>query len=305
MEQIKNQAYGSLMLCGEHSVVFGYPALVLAISQKITAILTPRGDKNFVIKSSLGDFAGNLENLKNLDFSPLSFVLETIRQNPPLQGFLLEIKSEIDPNLGFGSSAAVVAAVLKTLIKYRGEKLSLLELHNKAHEVILKIQGRGSGADLAAALAGGLVFYQKNAGKTQILPLNSPNLALSVRYAGYKTKTAKVLEIVAKKAAKNPEFFKTLYENMGEITLKAVNFLKNQNFENFYLELENYQLCLEKLGVCDEIQKGQILEAKNFGAKGVKISGSGLGDCIISFAEKLPPKHQIIHSAPKEDFFNE
>ena len=86
-------------------------------------------------------------------------------------------------------------------------------------------------------------------------------------------------------------FYAELYKNMGELTLNAVNFLKNQDYENFYKELENYQLLMEKLGVCDPIQKQQILEARKFGAKGVKISGSGLGDCIIAFSKQLPTNH--------------
>lgn len=291
MQEIKTQACGSLMVCGEHSVVFGYPALVLGISQKITAKLVAKADRTFALKSALGEVFGNLDNLDNLENPALKFVIETIRQNPPQQGFNLEIESEIDPNLGFGSSAAVVIATLKALSEYKGEKLSLLELHSKAHAVILKIQGRGSGADLAAALCGGLVFYQKNSEKTQILPLNLPNLPISVRYAGYKTPTAEVLKIIAAKMQENPQFYAELYKNMGELTLNAVNFLKNQDYENFYKELENYQLLMEKLGVCDPIQKQQILEARKFGAKGVKISGSGLGDCIIAFAKQLPTNH--------------
>lgn len=286
MKKLSISAPATLMICGEHAVVQGEPALVGAINQRAEALLTPRNDKKINIFSDLAQHQTHIETLT--DHPQLKFVMACIRKVQPRQGFDLEIKSEINPTMGFGSSSAVTVATLAVL----KQEFELLELHAEALSIIHEIQKRGSGADLAGAIWGGLIAYSppKNQSFAQVERLNFPDLSLSVRYAGYKTPTAEVLALIAQRQNKNPQYFKELYAQMGEITRQAIHHAKQENWADFYQKLNIYQNLMEDLGVCDAVQRQHIQEALQR-AKASKISGSGLGDCILAFAEVLPAEH--------------
>ncbi|MDO4435031.1 MAG: mevalonate kinase [Cardiobacteriaceae bacterium] len=289
---LESSAPASLMICGEHAVVYGYDALVLAVSERIKVRLKPRTDKRVIIQSALANHETSLSEL--IMHPQLSFVMQSIVALTPSSGFELSIDSEINPNMGLGSSAAVVIATLGALAHYHQSALlnDKQSFHRLAHQVILKVQGRGSGADLAAALLGGLVAYSpQGASRFSTLPL--PPKRLSVRYAGYKTKTADVLAMLAERAEQNPKHFADLYARMGQVSGKALWAAGLERWEDFYGELNGYQGLMEELGVCDEVQRRHIQEALAV-CDAVKISGSGLGDCIIALGDKIPDEHQEV-----------
>ena len=104
-------APGSLMLMGEHAVLFGQRALACAVGKRITVTLTPREDRAVKIDSELAQYSASLDELQAEP--ALSFVLTAIeRQLARLPaGFELVIRSEFSHLIGLGSSAAVTAAV--------------------------------------------------------------------------------------------------------------------------------------------------------------------------------------------------
>ena len=114
---IKVTAPGSIMLMGEHAVLFGHRALACAVDKRIQVILTPRSDRAVSIRSSLANYHSTLDDLEA--DSRLSFVLFAIGQVAEgLQcGFELDIQSEFSHTVGLGSSAAVTAAVVKNIAK--------------------------------------------------------------------------------------------------------------------------------------------------------------------------------------------
>lgn len=179
-------APGSIMITGEHAVVYGAPAIVCAIEQRIRIRVSTRADREIHIESALAAHHTDLATLA--DHPQLRFLIAALRQNPPASGLDITIDSDIDPTLGLGSSAAVTAAITALLYRLRGQNPDLLALHRAAYRTILTVQQRGSGADLAASLAGGIIAYQ-NRPFTVITPLPAPPSGLSLRYAGYKTPT--------------------------------------------------------------------------------------------------------------------
>ncbi|MBP3195354.1 MAG: mevalonate kinase [Cardiobacteriaceae bacterium] len=295
MTEIIAKAPGSLMICGEHAVVYDYWAIVCAISEYITVNLQTRSDNNLVIYSSLGDYKAPLDNLK--DNYALRFILAAVKKYPPTQGITLKITSSINPEIGFASSAAVTVATLAALIKLNQLEVSDYDLHQVAHNIILEIQGRASGADLAASIFGGMLAYRRaNSAKNKhmmVEKLPLPSCNLSVRYAGYKTPTAQILEDLAQKYEQNQLFYNKLHLKMGDKTLQAIAAAKEEQWEAFFNFLQDYHKFMCQLGVCDFNQSIHIRDAINNNGKGVKISGSGLGDCIIAFYDEILPENHM------------
>lgn len=288
---INVSAPGSLMVCGEHAVVYGHAAMVCAIAQRITIRLVPRADNRVLIHSALAEYEVELDKL--IAHPQLTFVIEVLRQNPLSVGAEIWIDSDIDSTLGFGSSAAVTVALIAAIWTFQQKTIENLMLHQAAHRVILAVQQRGSGTDIAASIFGGLLAYYPYP-EVSIVSLPIPPTLLSVRYAGYKTPTREVLASIAEKMAQNPDYYQQLYAQMGQTTAQGISAAQAENWSDFYQRLNGYQVYLQRLGVCDTTQAAHLHELAGK-ASAAKISGSGLGDCIIAFSHDVPPRHYTVN----------
>lgn len=278
----KARAPGSLVLFGEHAVLHGQHAIVAAIDRFIDVEMNSRNDQTVNIHSSLGDFCGNLNTLSIA--APFEFVIACIKQiskQHQLPGLDIYIRSDMRSDVGFGSSAAVTIATLEALwqlLQLPNNKPALLE---QALIIKQEVQGGlGSGCDLAASCYQQTILYQR---KTQaiIKPLPHPYHILA-SYCGYKTKTATVIQHIAKTVPHAKQ--QAIYQDMEQATLLASNALMTTNDLLLQQAIETQQQALDALGV-NNTDLQRLIDANNQ-HKGIissKISGSGLGDCVISF----------------------
>ncbi len=277
---IKVSAPGSIMLMGEHAVLYGYRAIACAVDKYMQVSLQPRQDRDVVIHSALSEYQSNLDQLEPDD--QLTFVLYAVRQvSEELEfGFELTITSEFSHTVGLGSSAAVTAAVVAALAAYVGEVLDKAALFERALAVVHGVQGRGSGTDLAASVYGGLIAYTVEPRQVESLPGLPP---ISLVYTGYKTRTPDVLAIVADKAAHQPDIYQSLYQLMHTVSTKAEAAINLENWEALGELMNIYQGLMEALGVNDATLADIIYQLRTAsGIQGAKISGSGLGDCVVA-----------------------
>lgn len=276
----KVSAPGSLMLLGEHAVLYGQPAIVGAISQVISVELIARIDNKIVIESDrLGEYQTDLETLEIT--KPFDFVLSVIfgfKQHLS-KGFNLNINSEFSDKIGFGSSAAVTAATVAVIGKYLNMNLSKLEVFKLGKAAILRVQNHGSGADLAASVFGGIIKY--NVEPLEIKQL--PNTAhLTAVYCGYKKPTPEVLAIVRENYIKNAKLFDKVFEFIGKCTLDAEKAIADNNLDALGKIFITHQKLIDKLGVNNNDLQRLITGLNSFDdIRGAKISGSGLGDCVV------------------------
>ena len=302
----RSQAPGNTMILGEHSVVYGHPALACAVNHYVDVFWRQRQDQAVHIDSALGQHHTQIHQLT--PHPKLTFVMAALQrfQTDLPSGLDIEIQSEFPATIGLGSSAAVLAAMLSGLNQICGSHHSLMTLFEIGHEIIIELQGRGSGTDLAASLYGGLILFQP---KQESTPANietlPARLKMSLVYSGYKTPTAEVLKRVAEQWHPHPKQLEMLYRAMAKVTRTAYHELLEGEMEHFYQCCKEYQHLMEKLGVSDDTLE-KLIRAMN-GCREVhaaKISGSGLGDCVLalgqlqdcsSSSQNLLRKHQQIN----------
>jgi mevalonate kinase len=292
---IITSAPGSLMLLGEHAVLHGHQALVCAINRRITVRLFQTLENSVRIFSSLGNYESPLDKLA--DHPSFRFVLQAIRQHAPriTSGFDLKIESEFSADIGFGSSAAVTVATHAALMKWiSGEVPEREPLFFQSLETVHAVQGRGSGADLAACVFGGVVGYSI-APEFQPLEIAVP---LTAVYCGYKTPTPEVIGKVEELRAADPLKFEDLFAEMDRSAQAAVSNLRKKDLPAFGKILNRNQELMDTMGVnTPELQEIVSALQSDPAIFGAKISGSGLGDCAvgIGYAELKELDYPVHH----------
>ncbi len=278
---IRVSAPANVMLMGEHAVLHNQLALVLAVNHRAFVELIPLNERLCRIHSSLAVYEAPLDDLRV--HPQLSFVLAAIQSvaSELPSGLELTINSEISNQVGLGSSAAVTSAVVAALAKFIGSDCSPETLFDKAFSVVCKVQqGRGSGADLAASIYGGMLAYNVSPRRVQRLD-GSPKIVL--HYVGYKMKTPDVIQYVEQLAKPHPELFEQIYHLMGEVTNTALGAITNRDWQDLGRLMNQYAGLMDALGVCDHnLADLQYKLRAVEGVFGTKISGSGLGDSVIT-----------------------
>ncbi|ODN43638.1 mevalonate kinase family protein [Piscirickettsia litoralis] len=286
---IKASAPGSSILLGEHAVLAGKPALVCALDKRISVSLETRDDQQIIINSELGHYQSTLDQLENQ--SEFRFVLAAVQQikNSLKFGFNLDIQADFKATVGFGSSAAVTVATLGVLLRYSEQELKLELLFKLARNAILLAQNnRGSGADVAASVYGGIVHYQTKPLILSPIKTNYPYIHLI--YSGNKTATPNVLAQVAKNFEDKPDELNHIYQAIGQCSEQGLNSLISQqgwpNLIELATAMTSQQKLMSKLGVNTEKLQHIIDHLNNDpNILAAKISGSGLGDCIIALSQ--------------------
>lgn len=289
-------APANTMLIGEHAVLSGHSALVCALTQRIYVRAHKRKDGKIVIVSDLGHFecAGADLQAQISQNSVFSFVLQALNLCDVTEGVELTIEAEFGHTIGLGSSAAVTVATLGAMALLSQGQFDAQAVLLIGIECIRKVQGRGSGADVAASTLGGIVKFRVQPFSVEKIMLSelswqtAPSLRLV--YCGYKTSTPIVIAQVAQAALQEPQRFAALYQQMGRCVETATGALKSQDWHSFAQFMNQYQDFMRKLGVSDQATESIIKLAQKQVQKGAlfgaKISGSGMGDCVLLLGSK-------------------
>lgn len=276
----KSSAPGSLMLLGEYAVLHGQHALVSAIDKRMTVTLTPRNDNKILLDSALGQHETTLSQLKLI--SPFRFVLATVQavRKYLSHGFHLKIESEFSDTVGFASSAAVTVATLSALITWCDLSVTEHDFIKLARRIVRHVQGTGSGADVAACVMGGIVLYRMKPFLAEKISCTHP---ITVVYSGSKTPTVDAIARVKQQFVNFPSLFNQIFKTINHCTLEGAAALGENDWRKLGAIFNIQQGLMNSLGVStfniDEIIKILRQQPTILGAK---ISGSGLGDCVVA-----------------------
>lgn len=307
--KVTTSSPGKLMLFGEHAVLYGKPCIVTAVGQRMKATVELIDEP--VLKLNAADvniknYQKQITNLgkgdipKGAKFVELA-VKNFISKYPIKTGIKVTTKSQFNALFGFGSSSASTVCVIKALSQLTGKKLSNKQIFNLSYKTILDVQGKGSGFDVASAIYGGTIYFVK-AGRV-IKPLRINSLPLIIGYSGIKADTVTVVNQVLQRAKKYPKQIDNIYTAIQIIVdLARKSLLRSKKLASLKSdwqtigELMNFnQGYLVSLGVSSQKLDAMINAARDAGAYGSKLSGAGVGDCIIAIAP--PSKIKAVKNA--------
>ncbi|MBP8974167.1 MAG: mevalonate kinase [Anaerolineae bacterium] len=286
-------APGKLMLLGEHAVVHGRPCLVTAMDSRLHMTLTHSGDDRFTLdapdvgaRGVTGRLADAFRDGRALAQGTrfIESALRVFAEQIGLEGGVaIATRSDFSSQLGLGSSSATVACALFGLACLQGVDLAPDRLFDLGLEAIRRVQGTGSGFDLAAAIFGGTLYYE-NAAPRRIEPLEVPDLPLIVAYSGVKADTATYVERVNARLAAYPAAVEHVFEAMRALVIAGWEALAQGDWARLGQLLDVGHGLAHALGVDIPQTTALVFAARAAGAYGAKLSGAGGGDCVIALA---------------------
>lgn len=293
-ESFKVSAPGKLMLLGEHAVLHGRRCLVCAVDKRISITVQPRQDDDINITSDLGSCHFNLRQPHiNETFRFISTAIEQ-HKDWLARGFDLTIESDFIATLGLGSSAAVTAAMTAAIFHLAGHEAEQIEIFDHSLTTVRTVQGGGSGADLAASVFGGMLMYRFMPNEIVPLPHTCP---ITVVYSGSKIPTPHVIRAVEEKRTQFPDVYDRIYDAMDHSVGMAAEAVKAENWSVLGRLFDMNQGLMDAIGVSNR-QLFRIVYSmrEEPGILGAKISGSGLGDCVVGLGS--PGEEFAFHTIP-------
>ena len=153
------------------------------------------------------------------------------------------------------------------------------ELVRQGRIVVKQVQGVGSGADIAASVYGGIVGYQAQPLTVEKFSMIHPLTAL---YAGFKTPTVTAIKQVQEHFSSHPNLLRHLSNGIGQCALEGMHFVRKESWNRLGEVMNIQQGMMESLGVSTPLLRHMVYELrKQPNIFGAKISGAGLGDCVI------------------------
>ncbi|MBI2020594.1 mevalonate kinase [Candidatus Daviesbacteria bacterium] len=310
MKKITVSAPGKLMLFGEHAVVYDRPCIVTAVGQRMRATVELTDQPMFQLNapdvkvlnyqkpmSDLGK--GDIpKGAKFVEIAVKNFLTnqstsEVKKMQLHLGGVRVTTKSEFSSEFGFGSSSASTVCTIFALSKLLGKKLSQKQIFDLSYKTVLDVQGKGSGFDIAAAIFGGTLYFVT--GGKVIKPLKINSLPLIIGYSGIKVDTVSLIDEVKEKREKYPFLIENIYDQIQKIVEQAKITILNKDWVSLGELMNVNEGYLSTLGVEGKKLADMIYSAREAGAYGAKLSGAGIGDCMISLAP--PSKAKAIKKA--------
>ena len=302
-------APAKIILFGEHSVVYGKPAIAAAID--LRTYVRAEFNSNGAIKIEAKDIRvpgltvsfSEDEIYFESDYGKAAEVLSYVRQAIELvreeagkdKGVTVSITSQIPVGAGLGSSAAVAVATIGAVSRLFGLELTNEEIGKLGHRVELLVQGASSGIDPTVSAIGGFIHYEK--GNFEHLPFME--LPIVVGHTGSSGSTKELVAMVRRTYEEMPDVIEPLLVAMGKIVGKARDVITSDLGGELRLEQLgrlmniNHGL-LDALGVSTKKLSELVYAARVAGAIGAKITGAGGGGCMYALA---PEKQSEVATA--------
>ena len=310
---MKAVAPGKLILSGEHAVVYGKPAIAMAIDRSAVFELTPQaGDRvSFDLPGiELGDSytVAALRDLKRrverkyreflngdigiayvlsapADLFKFAFIHTLDGLHHKLDsGLVMKLRSSIPVGCGMGSSAATVLSEIRAMGHYLRVEFKPDWYYEYSLEAEKLQHGKPSGVDSYISLHGGCARFQNG----QARPISLPRMKMFMVQTGIpETTTGECVMQVERN-------FRTsaIWDEFEEVTNAFEDAIRNnQEQKVHWLVRENNRL-LEAIGVVPATVRRFIAEIEQWGGS-AKVCGAGAvsgekGGIVLVFADRMP-----------------
>jgi mevalonate kinase len=284
MAGARASAPGKVILFGEHAVVYGEPAIAVALSLRTEVAIREAGDQHRV----------NGQPLAPYHHAYIKDAVENLwKGGPPLD---IRTDSRVPSASGLGSSAALSVATTAALLQMRGE-LSEERCAREAYAAEVSAQkGRGSPTDTSTVTHGRAVLVDREKGpgflwdvqrgerRWYLHHVEMPKLTVVI---GNSLQRGRTTDEVAKvgRFVKKTGFAREVIRDLGKISREAVELIQGEEKLALGVAMDEAHALLTILGVSTPKLDDLCAAARPF-AYGAKLTGSGGGGSMIALTDE-------------------
>ena len=284
-------APGKAILCGEHAVVYGQPAIAFPVAGvTASAEVSPGTQAGIVIETPDIDGVVRLDLQSGHPLAGLIARALDILSVHPVEPLNVVLRSTIPIASGMGSGAALSAALVKALAAYYGVLLDPATISTLVYDSERYYHGTPSGIDNTVVSFAHPIWYRRATGEAPRLePLTiGARLTLVIGDTGIRCPTRTTVSRVRERWIADQATYDRLFGEIGA-TVEAVRAaLRQGDIPSTGKLLDQNHALLQSLGVSSEELDRLVGAARCAGAAGAKLSGGGGGGIMLALVE---PEH--------------
>ncbi|MFW6298095.1 MAG: mevalonate kinase [Bacillota bacterium] len=273
---MKGHAHGKIILIGEHSVVYGHPAIALPFKAGETRCRLETHSEDRITSP----FYNGLLNDADETFAPIVLLIRTLRKALGIGPFNHVLESDIPVGAGLGSSAAIAAAIVRAYYASANVSLTDALLFKWVQYSEKNAHDNPSGIDALTVIHDHPWYFTK----ARKEPLDGRlDAFLVVADSQERTPTRDAVRHVA--SQQGTYRFNAAMEILSKRVIDSKAAYKDGDLLSLGKAMNQAMEALFSLGLSTKKLDALIKTAKMNGALAAKLSGGGMGGCMIALCE--------------------
>lgn len=277
----QGRGFGKTILFGEHFVVYGLPAIASAIGDY--SIATIELGKRFELVDNRPATEGYKKKKKGEIKRSMKLMLDFMKIDVEKHPVKITLSGNLFCTSGIGASAAMATSIARAFSQYFDLGLNDEQINRIAYEGEKGSAGKPSGIDNTCSTFGGLLWFKKNLsgpGTMERIKIKG-TVEIVLGSTGITQETKVVVQDVARKRQECPKEFRQIFSEYEQVVNGARQALEAGDWQKVGRLMDRNQELLSKIGTsCPELEQ-LIKTAKDNGAFGAKLTGTGRGGYMI------------------------
>jgi mevalonate kinase len=280
-------APGKVILLGEHSVVYGRPAIAVPVTevQATATVEETRGQPGVTICAE--DIGCTIDVAGADPDEPLSVTVRNTLAHLGMElsgvQLTLSIHSSIPVASGLGSGAAVATAIVRALSAHLGHSLDAATASSIVYETEKIHHGTPSGIDNTVVAFAQPVYFRKGQ-PIETFAVHRP-FWIAVADTGVPSLTRETVADVRAQRERDTAWCERTFDRIGALVDRARATIEGGRIEALGPLMNENQRLLRELEVSSPELETLIEAALGAGARGAKLSGGGRGGNMIAYLD--------------------
>ena len=275
----RGRTWAKVILLGEHSVVYGHPAVALPLHDlrmRATAVPVPGPSRLCSL-----DYRGPIDR-SGPRFACVARAFDKAREFSGRLGQSFEIttRSDFPHARGLGSSAAASGAVIRAVLDACRRDASADELFALTQMAERVAHGNPSGLDAAATSSSSPIRFQ--GGRMRPVSQRIAYAHLVIADSGVQGSTREAVSGLRRRYEQDAEGTGPLIDGLGALARTAITALHDGDAPALGEAMNRAHTVLAGLDLSLPVLDRLVGAARRAGALGAKLTGGGLGGCVIA-----------------------
>jgi mevalonate kinase len=286
-------APSKIILCGEHAVVYGRPAIALPLADLRARVVVEPGATGSGITIDAPDLERRW-TLASAPDHPLSVLIVSVldrlgrgaHSDVPAPDLQIRITSTIPIAEGMGSGAAVATALVRALAAHLGHELPAEVVSTLVYTSEQRFHGMPSGIDNSVIAFERPIWFVRRPSAAIQNPTEPVTIAAPFRLligdTGVRSLTHLPVGEVRQRWQAETARYESLFDAIAACVIRARAALARGDIRALGALLNENQALLEQIGVSSVDLDRLVAAARAAGALGAKLSGAGRGGVMIA-----------------------